>query len=98
MVEGRFVTGDGEVVVRRVVPAKGRSRAYIDGRLASLAELAEIGRSLVDLHGQHDHQSLLAPSVQRNALDRFADIDLTSLREARDALRRIEGELARPRR
>ena len=95
VVEGRFVTGEGEVVVRRVVPAKGRSRAYIDGRLASVAELAEIGTALVDLHGQHDHQSLLAPSVQRNALDRFAGVDLTSLREARDALRRIEGEQAR---
>ena len=43
VVEGRFVVGTSEVVLRRVVPAKGRSRAYVDGRLATVAELAELG-------------------------------------------------------
>src|SRR5436190_3163113 len=61
-VEGRFVLGDperadDEVVLARVVPATGRSRAYIDGRLATVGELAAHGRALVDLHGQHEQQS-----------------------------------------
>jgi DNA repair protein RecN (Recombination protein N) len=58
-VEGRFVEGDHEVVLARAIPRSGRSRAYVDGRLATAGELAEAGRSLVDLHGQHAHQSLL---------------------------------------
>ena len=73
-VEGRFVhpdTGD-ETVLARVIPRDGRSRAYVDGRLATATELAELGAALVDLHGQHAHQSLLDPAVQRAALDRFA--------------------------
>ena len=83
LVEGRFDLGDRECIIRRVVPARGRSRGYIDGSLATLAELAEAGSLLVDLHGQHDHQSLLTAAVQRQALDRFAGIDLEPLRAAR---------------
>ena len=72
-VEGRFVDADGqERVLARVLPADGRARAYVDGRLATAAELAAVGATLVDLHGQNAHQSLLAPAVQRAALDRFA--------------------------
>ena len=48
-------------MLARVLPADGRSRAYVDGRLATAGELAEIGATLVDLHGQHAHQHLLAP-------------------------------------
>ena len=51
-------------------PRDGRSRGYIDGRLATAAELAERRAHLVDLHGQHAHQSLLAPAEQRALLDR----------------------------
>lgn len=94
VVEGRFVVGDDEVVLRRVVPASGRSRGYVDGHLATLAELGARGASLVDLHGQHDHQSLLTPSVQRRALDRFGGIDLEPLRTARKELASIEERLA----
>jgi DNA repair protein RecN (Recombination protein N) len=100
-VEGRFVIPsdgggdeDGEVVLARVVPADGRSRAYVDGRLATAAALAEWGGRLVDLHGQHAHQSLLAAPVQRAALDRFADVDLGPLTGARDHVRTLEGQLA----
>ena len=82
-VEGRFVEGDQETVLARSVPRNGRSRAYVDGHLATVAELAEHGRRLVDLHGQHAHQSLLAPRVQRDALDRFGAVDLGPLSRAR---------------
>jgi DNA repair protein RecN (Recombination protein N) len=99
-VEGRFVdaeTGD-EVVLARVVPLDGRSRAYVDGRLATVGELAEVGARLVDLHGQHAHQSLLAPGVQRAALDRFigpsATDPLAAHRATRAEMRRIDAELA----
>jgi DNA repair protein RecN (Recombination protein N) len=88
-VEGRFVIDQDELVVRRVVPAEGRSRAYIDGRLATVQELAELGARAVDLHGQHAHQSLLATAAQRKALDLFAGIDLGPLRAARATRRAL---------
>jgi DNA repair protein RecN (Recombination protein N) len=98
-VEGRFAIpgaedGHDEVVLARAIPATGRSRAYVDGRLATIATLAEWGDRLVDLHGQHAHQSLLSPAVQRGALDRFAGIDLAPLAAARAVVRDIEGQLA----
>ena len=86
IVEGRFDHQGEEVVLRRVVPADGRARAYVDGRLASAATLSELGREMVDLHGQHEHQSLLRRVHQRAALDRFGDVDLAPLMEARAAL------------
>ncbi len=99
-VEGRFVdpATDEEVVVARVVPASGRSRAYVNGRLATATELAEIGARFVDLHGQHEHQSLLAPAAQRRALDALAGEAATealrAYREARAERRRAEDALA----
>ena len=67
-VDGRFVVGDDELVLSRVVPADGRSRAYIDGRPSTVGALAEAAAGLVDLHGQHEHQSLLAgPDAARRA-------------------------------
>ena len=93
-VEGRFEVDGEEVVVARVVPRTGRSRAYLDGRLASAAELAELGRRLVDLHGQHAHQSLLSAKAQREALDRFGPVHLTALRAATARLGRVEADLA----
>jgi DNA repair protein RecN (Recombination protein N) len=93
-VEGRFTRGDGEVVVARAIPRSGRSRAYVDGRLATASELAELGAALVDLHGQHAHQSLLHPAAQRAALDRFGDVDLGPLRHARAEVAAILDELA----
>jgi DNA repair protein RecN (Recombination protein N) len=93
VVEGRFVVDGQEVVLSRVVPATGRSRAYVDGRMAAVTQLAELGRGLVDLHGQHAHQSLLSAAVQRDALDRFAGIDPEPRAAARAALREIEAAL-----
>ncbi len=98
-VEGRFRRPpsegvDDEIVLCRVIPAEGRSRAYVDGRLAPVSALAEVGASLVDLHGQHSHQSLLASAAQRRALDRYAGIDLEPLRKARGHLAGLDAELA----
>jgi DNA repair protein RecN (Recombination protein N) len=98
-VEGRFTVpdapaGDDEVVLARAIPAQGRSRAYVNGRLATVAELREWGERLVDLHGQHAHQSLLSPAVQRAALDRFGAVALEPLQEARARLRQLDQHLA----
>ena len=93
-VEGRFVDGDDEIVLARVIPVDGRSRAYVNGRLATVSTLAEHGVRLVDIHGQHAHQSLLNVAAQRGALDRFADVDLEPLREARARLTEIDASLA----
>ena len=99
-VEGRFVDPESgvETVLARVLPSEGRSRAYVDGRLATVGELTDIGARFVDLHGQHAHQSLLAQAVQRGALDHFAGPAATEPlgehRAARADLRRIEDDLA----
>ncbi len=93
-VEGRFVDNHGEVVLARVIPLDGRSRAYVNGRLATVANLAEHGAALVDLHGQHAHQSLLGQSAQRAALDAFAEVDLTELRAGRARLTEIDANMA----
>ena len=93
-VEGRFVVDDDELVLARVIPAEGRSRAYLNGRLATVATLADEGVRLVDLHGQHSHQSLLSMAAQRTALDRFGAVDLAPLRAARAALAEIDASLA----
>lgn len=93
-IEGRFVDGDSEVVLCRVVPLDGRSRAYVNGRLATVANLVEHGTALVDLHGQHAHQSLLGAVAQRRSLDNYSGVDLTPLREARARLTQIDANLA----
>ncbi len=62
---------DGSLLVRRTLDKEGRSRAWINGRPATLAQLREIGERLVDLHGQHAHQSLTAADVQRSLVDAF---------------------------
>lgn len=94
VVEGRFAEGDDEWVVRRVVPVQGRSRAYVNGALASVAELSQLGRRLVDLHGQHAHQSLLHASTQRAALDLYGRIDLEPLRGLTAETAEVERALA----
>ncbi len=63
---------DGECVVRRVIDGSGRSRAFINGRPATLGQLRDLGERLVDIHGQHEHQSLVQPREQRALLDAFA--------------------------
>ncbi len=66
-----LATDDGTLLVRRTLDAQGRSRAWINGRPATLAQLASIGERLVDLHGQHAHQSLVSGEAQRTLVDAF---------------------------
>jgi DNA repair protein RecN (Recombination protein N) len=62
---------DGECQLRRIISRDGRSRGYINGQPAPMQLLRELGESLVDIHGQHEHQSLLRGTAQRELLDAF---------------------------
>lgn len=69
--------GDGEVEcqLRRIIRADGGSRAWINGRPATLSQLSELGALLVEIHGQHEHQALLSRSHQMALLDAFGRYD-----------------------
>ncbi|ADJ28684.1 DNA repair protein RecN [Nitrosococcus watsonii] len=69
--QGRDLEQDEECVLRRILSREGRSRAYINGRPVPIQTLREVGRHLVDIYGQHAHQSLLQPGVQRSLLDAY---------------------------
>ena len=74
--EAVFETTEGrEILLRREITAQGRSRAFIDGALATSASLRELSSVLVDLHGQHEHQLLLDPSAHVELLDEFAGLE-----------------------
>ncbi len=74
----RDLDADTECLLRRVIAADGRSRAYINGSVSTLQDCAELGAMLVDIHSQHAHQSLLRRPVQRELLDAYAGhLDLT---------------------
>jgi DNA repair protein RecN (Recombination protein N) len=62
---------DGDCLVRRLIVRDGRSRAYVNGRPATGAQLRDLGNLLVDIHGQHAHQSLLRANAQRDLLDAY---------------------------
>ncbi len=66
--------GDDELLLRRVVDAGGRSRAYINGSPVTVQQMREVGEWLVDIHGQHAHQSLLRADAQRTLLDTHAGL------------------------
>lgn len=79
-VEAIFDGADGhEIVVRREITGQGRSRAFINGALATAAALKDLSNQLVELHGQHEHQQLLDPSQHLLVLDDWAQLD--TLRE-----------------
>ncbi len=63
----------GECLIRRTLSKSGRSKAYVNGRMISLNQLREFGSLLVDIHGQHEHQSLMQIEKQGEILDAYAD-------------------------
>ena len=72
--ERHDLAADGECLLRRVLVRDGRSRAYINGIPTPLARLRELGNRLIDIHGQHAHQSLLRAAAQRRLLDGYAGL------------------------
>ena len=90
---------EGLLILRREIAAEGRSRAWVNGAASTATLLAEIGTLLVDLHGQHEHQTLLRADEQRAMLDAFAGATelaaavrsaYARLRSARQALADLE--------
>ena len=79
---------DDECLLRRVISSEGRSRAFINGNPVPLAQLKTLGEKLLDIHGQHFHQSLGHRSVQRNLLDHFAGLQ-KERSETEKKLRRV---------
>jgi len=67
-------TAGEELLVRRVVQAGGRTRAYVNGRLATAAQLADIAGELADISSQHEHHMLVDPSTHAGYLDAFAEL------------------------
>jgi len=82
----------GTILLRRTIDRSGRSRAFINGHAATLAQLKDAGEALVDIHGQHAHQSLLRAVSQRALLDAFAEAEplVEACAEAYRAWRRLE--------
>ncbi len=72
LAENDLSSDDGVCLLRRVIESSGRSRAYVNGRPATVQQLKEIGELLVDIYGQHAHQSLLRAPAQRDLLDGYA--------------------------
>ena len=66
---------DGQLILRREIRGQGRSRAFVNGQGQPIKQLKQIGAILVDLHGQHEHQSLLDPKLHARFLDAFAGLD-----------------------
>ena len=106
-VEAVFETEDGsELIVRREITSQGRSRAFINGALATAAALKDLSNRLVELHGQHEHQQLLDPTQHLALLDAWAGLDrdrtavaasfagVRALREQLDRLRMDDRERA----
>lgn len=90
---------DGDVVLRRVQAADGRSRVFVNDQPASVTLLKELGHALVEIHGQHDDRAMTAPEAPRQLLDAFGGLqaDAGVVRAAWRAWREAEGALQRHR-
>jgi DNA repair protein RecN (Recombination protein N) len=77
---------DSHLIIRRIISRSGRNRVYLNGTMSPVSLLEDFGGTLVDIHGQHDQQSLLSAAMQLDAVDAFAD-----LRELRDEYRQAYG-------
>ena len=75
LVDSDLAGDDGVCLLRRVVEASGRSRGFINGHSATAAQLREAGDFLVDIHGQHQHQSLSRPATQRALTDAYGGLE-----------------------
>jgi DNA repair protein RecN (Recombination protein N) len=80
---GSEADGASAVLLRRVIDSNGRSRAFINGTPATLAQLREVGEMLVDIHGQHAHQLLMRPDAQRALFDTHAGLTTAAASVAR---------------
>jgi DNA repair protein RecN (Recombination protein N) len=75
MLEEQSIEADDELLVRRVITADGRSRAYLNGQSVAVQQLRDVVGALLDVHGQHEFQSLVRSSAQRELLDRYGRLE-----------------------
>ena len=89
------VDEDEACIVRRVIGSDGRSRAFINGHAVTMQQLKALGDFLIDIHGQHFHQSLTRRDVQMSLLDHFGGLTdhVAATRQAFDAWRNLANEL-----
>ena len=97
-IEAIFESGGEELVVRREITAQGRSRAFVNGALATAGALKDLSARLIELHGQHEHHTLLDPATHVGVLDTFGRLDGAETAIAFDAMRAAAEEVARVRR
>lgn len=97
LLEENAIDHDGDVILRRVQSADGRSRVFINDQSASVALMREVGRALVELHGQHDERALVDAAAHRAILDAYGSHSgaLNACREAWRLWRQAEQEHAR---
>lgn len=90
-----IASGDG-IIIRRNISSSGKTRAYINDTMVNVQTLAELGRALVDIHGQHEHQSLLSTDHQLRLLDHFGRLDgeRAAVEAAFHEVQAIEGRIA----
>jgi DNA repair protein RecN (Recombination protein N) len=74
LAESALEGDEGRLLLRRVVDRGGRSRAFINGTAATIQQLGEVGELVLDIHGQHAHQSLVRANAQRDLLDTHAGL------------------------
>ena len=87
------IDDDGEVLIRRVVTSEGRSRAYVNGTPCPIGRLAELGSSLLEIHGQHEHYRLADEEIQKNLLDAWGKISVQEVVNAHAAWREARQDL-----
>src|SRR5262249_36120321 len=73
--EEQSIAAADELSIRRVVANDGRSRAYLNGQAIAVQLLRELGNILIDIHGQHEFQSLTRPAAQRELLDEYGRLE-----------------------
>src|SRR5215813_8128763 len=77
-VEAIFEAGEEELLVRREITSQGRSRAFVNGALATAGVLRDLSSRLVELHGQHEHETLLDPASHLTVVDAFGGLQALS--------------------
>ncbi len=85
----QMLDDDDHCILRRVINHDGRSKAFVNGQPVNLAQVSELGDFLVDIHGQHEHQSLFKPQVHLQLLDRYA-----GLTEQSAELSKVSGKIS----
>jgi len=93
--ENNTLDADGECQLRRTISREGRSRGFINGQPVPMQSMRQLGEQLVDIHGQHEHQSLLKGAMQRQLLDSFGghEQDLSRIAALFDDWKKVKKEL-----